>query len=99
MKIYILTIKLLRDDGTLAESTLSEGEITFITFLYFMQLAKGSTDKKTISETDLKKLLSNAQKIPLSALFLHNGKLSKKAIEFAQTYSSVLKIKKIQTIT
>lgn len=39
-----------REDGTLAESTLSEGEITFITFLYFLQLAKGSTDKETISE-------------------------------------------------
>lgn len=39
-----------REDGALAESTLSEGEITFITFLYFLQLAKGSTDKETISE-------------------------------------------------
>lgn len=39
-----------REDGTLAESTLSEGEITFITFLYFLQLAKGSTDKETITE-------------------------------------------------
>lgn len=39
-----------REDGTLAESTLSEGEIAFITFLYFLQLAKGSTDKETITE-------------------------------------------------
>jgi len=39
-----------REDGTLAESTLSEGEVTFITFLYFLQLAKGSTDKETITE-------------------------------------------------
>lgn len=39
-----------REDGQLAESTLSEGEITFITFLYFMQLAKGSTDQKTITD-------------------------------------------------
>lgn len=39
-----------REDGTLAESTLSEGEITFITFLYFMQLAKGSTDEKSITD-------------------------------------------------
>jgi wobble nucleotide-excising tRNase len=39
-----------RDDGTLAESTLSEGEITFITFLYYMQLSKGSTNKDTISD-------------------------------------------------
>lgn len=39
-----------REDGTLAESTLSEGEITFITFLYFLQLAKGSTSRDTITE-------------------------------------------------
>jgi wobble nucleotide-excising tRNase len=39
-----------RDDGTLAESTLSEGEITFITFLYFLQLTKGATNKEAITE-------------------------------------------------
>jgi len=39
-----------REDGTLAESTLSEGEITFITFLYFLHLAKGATNKDEISE-------------------------------------------------
>lgn len=39
-----------REDGELAESTLSEGEITFITFLYYLQLAKGSTDKETITD-------------------------------------------------
>lgn len=39
-----------REDGTIAESTLSEGEITFITFLYFLQLAKGSTSQDLITE-------------------------------------------------
>jgi wobble nucleotide-excising tRNase len=39
-----------REDGTIAELTLSEGEITFITFLYFLQLSKGSTSQETISE-------------------------------------------------
>lgn len=39
-----------REDGTIAESTLSEGEITFITFLYFLQLAKGSIQQETITE-------------------------------------------------
>ncbi len=39
-----------REDGTLAESTLSEGEITFITFLYFLHLTKGATNKDEISE-------------------------------------------------
>lgn len=39
-----------REDGTLVESTLSEGEITFITFLYFLQLTKGATNEATITE-------------------------------------------------
>lgn len=39
-----------REDGSIADSTLSEGEVTFITFLYFLQLAKGSTKEETITE-------------------------------------------------
>lgn len=39
-----------REDGTVAETTLSEGEITFITFLYFLQLAKGSKSSENILE-------------------------------------------------
>lgn len=38
-----------RMDGTLAADTLSEGEETFITFLYFMQLTKGSVDESKVS--------------------------------------------------
>ncbi len=38
-----------REDGTTAESTLSEGEITFITFLYFLQLAKGGISEDEIN--------------------------------------------------
>lgn len=39
-----------REDGTYAESTLSEGEITFITFLYFLQLVRGSTKQESVGE-------------------------------------------------
>jgi wobble nucleotide-excising tRNase len=39
-----------REDGTIAETTLSEGEITFITFLYFLQLAKGGVSEDTVNE-------------------------------------------------
>lgn len=39
-----------REDGTIAEKTLSEGEVTFITFLYFLQLAKGGLSVESISE-------------------------------------------------
>ncbi|MHC5363201.1 AAA family ATPase [Myroides sp. LJL110] len=38
-----------REDGSLALHTLSEGEVTFITFLYYLQLAKGSTNKENIT--------------------------------------------------
>ena len=38
-----------RIDGTLATNTLSEGEETFISFLYFLQLAKGSADVSRVT--------------------------------------------------
>jgi wobble nucleotide-excising tRNase len=39
-----------REDGSIAESTLSEGEITFVTFLYFLQLAKGGVSEEKVNE-------------------------------------------------
>lgn len=42
--------KIQREDGSIAEPTLSEGEITFITFLYYLQLAKGGTSEDNVNE-------------------------------------------------
>ncbi|MDR2914263.1 MAG: AAA family ATPase [Tannerella sp.] len=39
-----------REDGTIAEKTLSEGEVTFITFLYYLQLAQGGFSQDSVSE-------------------------------------------------
>ena len=39
-----------RENGDLAHHTLSEGEITFITFLYFVQLAKGALNQNSVTE-------------------------------------------------
>ena len=39
-----------REDRSIAEETLSEGEITFITFLYYLQLAKGGTSEENVTE-------------------------------------------------
>lgn len=39
-----------REDGSIAETTLSEGEITFITFLYFLQLSKGGISEDTVND-------------------------------------------------
>lgn len=38
------------EDGSLAHKSLSEGEVTFITFLYFLQLVKGSHYESSISD-------------------------------------------------
>lgn len=43
------TYQIQRMDGTLATNTLSEGEETFISFLYFLQFAKGSIDISKVS--------------------------------------------------
>lgn len=39
-----------REDGTFATDTLSEGEETFLSFLYFMQWTKGSTDLNHVAD-------------------------------------------------
>lgn len=52
-------------------------------------------DKKTISDQDLDKLLRQAQSLPLPALMLIPGTLSRKALEYQQKYYSILKVKKI----
>ncbi|EOW9529672.1 AAA family ATPase [Bacillus cytotoxicus] len=41
--------KIIRENGEDAKATLSEGEKTFITFLYFYQLIKGSESKEQIT--------------------------------------------------
>ncbi len=41
--------QLYRGDGTLAKDTLSEGEVTFITFLYFYHLCKGGRTESSIN--------------------------------------------------
>ncbi len=42
--------RIQREDGQLAGETLSEGEVTFITFLYYYHLTKGSLQENDISK-------------------------------------------------
>lgn len=53
-------------------------------------------DKKSISDEDLRKLLSESQKIPIPSLVFYTGELSKKAKEYCEKYSSILKVKRIE---
>ncbi|WP_141501366.1 AAA family ATPase [Paenibacillus luteus] len=44
---------IVRENGEDAKETLSEGEKTFVTFLYFVQLLNGSNDKSRITENKI----------------------------------------------
>ena len=59
-----------RQDGTIAEATLSEGEITFITFLYFLQLAKGSTQQESITDERILVVDDPISNLDSNALFV-----------------------------
>ena len=53
-------------------------------------------DKKSVSDTDLNSILRQAQTLPLPALFLTPGNLTKKALEYQQKYYSIIKVKKME---
>jgi wobble nucleotide-excising tRNase len=69
--------RIKRDDGTPAEMTLSEGEITFITFLYFMQLAKGSQDKDSITDERILVIDDPISSLDSNVLFIVSTLLKK----------------------
>jgi len=45
--------RIVRDNGDIAQETLSEGESTFIIFLYFLQLVDGSFDNSTVNSNKI----------------------------------------------
>lgn len=62
--------QVLREDGTLAEDTLSEGEITFITFLYFYQLIKGGKTEETVNSNRIVVIDDPISSLDSSVLFV-----------------------------
>jgi len=62
--------QICRADGSMALSTLSEGEITFITFLYFMQLSKGSLSENNITDNRIVVIDDPISSLDSSILFV-----------------------------
>ncbi len=69
--------KIRRNNGEPAEDTLSEGEITLITFLYFIQLAEGSLDKDNITTDRIIVLDDPVSSLDSNVLFLVSSLLKK----------------------
>lgn len=79
-----------RENGDLATETLSEGEITFITFLYFVQLTKGSIDKNTITNDRILVVDDPVSSLDSNVLFIVST-LLKEIIEKIRSNKSNIK--------
>lgn len=69
--------------------------VQFQTSLGPIDFLTQAKDKKSVSDQDLDQLLRQAQSIPLPALFLYGENLTKKALQYAEKYHSIIKVKKI----
>ena len=72
--------KLIRPDGSSAETTLSEGERSFITFLYFYHLLKGSQSQSGLTENRIAVFDDPVSSLDSNILFIVSS-LIKKLIE------------------
>lgn len=81
--------RIIRNDGTDANHTLSEGESTFITFLYFMQLTKGSTNKESVNEKKIIILDDPISSLDSNVLYLVSAMIKELVIEIKKGNSDV----------
>lgn len=81
--------RIIRNDGTEANHTLSEGESTFITFLYFMQLTKGSTNKEFVNEKKIIILDDPISSLDSNILYLVSAMIKELVIEMKNGNSDV----------
>lgn len=81
-----------REDGSLAEATLSEGEVTFITFLYFLQLAKGSMNNQQVTEDRILVVDDPISSLDSSVLFIVSSLLKEIIIDIQNDKGSIKQI-------
>lgn len=81
-----------REDGTLAESTLSEGEITFITFLYFLQIAKGSLVEGKTSEDKILVIDDPISSLDSNVLYVVSTLIKSILKDIRETKGSILQV-------
>lgn len=82
--------KLIREDKTDAKETLSEGEKTFVTFLYFYHLLKGSDTESGINTDRVVVFDDPVSSLDSEILFIV-GSLIKKVFDEVRSGSSLIK--------
>lgn len=76
--------RLIRSDGTDAKSTLSEGEKTFVTFLYFYHLLRGSVTTSGISTDRIVVIDDPVSSLDSDVLFIVSSLIKKLFLEVRQ---------------
>lgn len=79
-----------REDGTVATETLSEGEITFITLLYFLERAKGGSSEDNITDNRILVIDDPVSSLDCNVLFIVSS-LIKGIIESVKNNSGNIK--------
>ncbi|GAA6806282.1 AAA family ATPase [Helicobacter pylori] len=85
--------RIQREDGQLVGETLSEGEVTFITFLYYYHLTKGSLKENDIPKNKVLVIDDPISSLDSNILFIVSvlvKDLMKETIEKKQTSSKLL---------
>ena len=83
--------RIVREDGTDAEATLSEGEKTFITFLYFYQLIKGNNSRNQITTDRIVVIDDPISSLDSNVLFIVSSLIRKLIDEIRDERLSYLK--------
>jgi len=81
-----------RANGELARDTLSEGEITFITFLYFMQLVRGGVTPETANDNRVVVIDDPISSLDSTILFVVSSLIKEEINEVKQGLGNVKQI-------
>ena len=81
-----------RPDGSLATNTLSEGEETFISFLYFMQLAYGATDEGRVSAKRIMVIDDPISSLDSTILYIVSTQIKKLIAQVIEDKSDVVQV-------
>jgi wobble nucleotide-excising tRNase len=84
--------RLIRSDGTDAKATLSEGEKTFVTFLYFYHLVRGSTTTSGIKTDRIVVIDDPVSSLDSDVLFIVSSLIKKLFHEVRQRTSNIKQI-------
>lgn len=82
--------KIVREDGSAVNETLSEGESTFLTFLYFYQLVKGSTTESGIGKDKILVIDDPISSLDSNVLFIVSN-LTKELVRDARSNNNGIK--------